>query len=302
VTGGTAFELGWLSPRGRRQLTWTLAGAAVVLGLVGVLVLVSHLTTDPLSDVHAYYDAGSRLNAGAPLYPAGADTTSPEFYRYPPLLAILFRPLALLPYDVAAWFWEILTLATFGLTLWLLGLRSRRTWIAVGILGGPIAWSLSIGQAQATVTLLLTIGSPWSVALAAQLKLVPALVALYWIGRRDWTKLGWFAAWSAAFVVVQMLLEPAGSLAFLSGQNLDVSGLVNNLSPYAISPLLWVVFVIVLALVAVRMAPGRFGWASAVFVSVVASPRLFEYMFMTLLAALRKPGPGEAVVGETKSP
>ena len=83
---------------------------AALIGLaIGANTLVLHLTTDPLADVRAYYDAGARLNAGLPLYEQPAGTNDAEFYRYPPLLAILFRPLALLPYEAAAavWMWLV---------------------------------------------------------------------------------------------------------------------------------------------------------------------------------------------------
>src|SRR5579862_448546 len=173
-----------LSPRTARILDRSVIGAAVVLGLVGVFVLLFHLLTDPLVDIHAYYDAATRLNAGLPLYAGQGSVDNPEFYRYPPLLAIAFRPLALLPFMAAALIWEAITIAAFVATIWLLGFRRRRTWIALGILAGPIAWSVTIGQAQVVVTLLLLMGNPAAVALAAQLKLLPVLVAFYWIGRR----------------------------------------------------------------------------------------------------------------------
>ena len=86
------------APR-RTRVLW--AAIAVAGLLAGLDTLVLHLSLDPLADVHAYYDAGARLNAGAPLYPSTADPNAPEFYRYPPLLAILFRPLALLPFPAA---------------------------------------------------------------------------------------------------------------------------------------------------------------------------------------------------------
>ena len=66
------------------------------------------------------------------------------------------------------------------------GVRRPAMWKAVGILAFPILWSLALGQAQLLVTLLLTVVAPWSVALAGQLKVLPALAAVYWIGRRDW--------------------------------------------------------------------------------------------------------------------
>src|SRR4026209_2877750 len=88
-----------------------LAGAAVLGLALGTQTLVLHLSTDPLADVHAYYDAGARLNAGLPLYEQPATTNDNEFYRYPPLLAIAFRPLALLPFEVAAGIWEAFLVA-----------------------------------------------------------------------------------------------------------------------------------------------------------------------------------------------
>jgi Glycosyltransferase family 87 len=283
--------LAWLhlSPRGRRLLELTLLGAAAVLGLVGVFVFVFHLATDPLVDVHAYYEAAGRLNAGLPLYAAQGDVNSPHYYFYPPLLAIVFRPLAMLPFEAAAVIWEVGIVAAFGLTLWLLGLRSRWTWIAFGVLAGPIAWSVSVGQAQVLVTLLLTLGNPASVALAAQMKLLPALVALYWLGRRDWRRLGRFIGWSVLLVIVQLIVEPTGSIAFIGQTNLGLVGQVNNLSPYALSPILWIVLALAGFALTIRLAPTRAGWAAAVAYSVLATPRLLEYMLMTLIAGLREP-------------
>lgn len=278
-----------LSPRGRRMLELTLAGAAVVLALVGLFVFVFHLATDPLVDVHAYYEAASRLNAGLPLYAAQGDVNSPHYYFYPPLLAIVFRPLALLPFQAAAILWEVGMVLALGLTLWLLGIRSRWTWIAVGILAGPIAWSITVGQAQVLVTFLLALGNPAAVAVAAQIKLFPALVALYWLGRREWRQLGQFIGWSLLLVIVQLVVEPAGTTAFVGQTNLGLVGQVNNLSPYAFSPILWAVLAVVGLLLTLRLAPTRAGWATAVAYSVLATPRLLEYVLMTLLAVLRRP-------------
>ena len=49
--------------------------------------VLAHLTTDPVADVHAYYDAAARLNAGGPLYLTGVDTNEPRLYQHPPLPA-----------------------------------------------------------------------------------------------------------------------------------------------------------------------------------------------------------------------
>src|SRR4051794_10128819 len=192
-----------------------LMAAAVLGALLGLETIVLHLTTDPLADVHAYYDAGARLNAGLPLYeqPAGIDDAA--FYRYPPLLAIVFRPLALLPFPIAAGIWEVALIAALALTIARVG-AGRRTWLVLGILALPTGWSLVIGQAQVAVTLLTALGAPWAIALAANVKLFPALVAIWWVGRRDVRSLASFAGWIVALVLVQAVIEPTGTSAYLS--------------------------------------------------------------------------------------
>lgn len=275
--------------RRERQVRLAWFVAAAVGALAGISTLWLHLTTDPLADVRAYYDAGTRLNEGLPLYPPDADPNAAEFYRYPPLLAIAFRPLALLPYPAAAAIWEALVIASLVGTLWWIGLRRREVWLAVGVLGLPIAWSVAVGQAQVPLTFLTALGSPWAIALAANLKLFPALVALWWIGRREWRALGLFAAWVAGLVLVQLVLEPQAMVDFLGTLTLQQVGEVRNLSPYALSPVLWAVLVGAGVLLTLRLAPGRWGWAAAVALSVLATPRLLSYMLMTFLAAMRVP-------------
>ncbi len=277
-----------------------LVGAAVVGVLLGIETLVLHLTTDPLTDVHAYYDAGARLNAGQPLYQQSVDTDAASFYRYPPLLAIAFRPLALLPFPIASIAWEALLLVLFGLTVRRLG-ASGRTWVVLGMLALPTAWSLAIGQAQVAVTLLTALGAPWALALATHLKILPALVAIWWIGRRDGRALGRFVAWLVGIAVVQLVLEPAGSLAYIGFLRLDQVGDVNNVSLYAISPLLWAAAVAVGLTAAWRLAPTRFGWAAAVALSVLATPRLLVYQLSTLAAGARDPRPRPPTIGSGRA-
>src|SRR6185369_2494586 len=140
---------------------------AVLAGLgaaAGVAVAWMHVVGDPLADAHAYYEAASRLNAGQPLYPAGIDPSSNHIYLYPPLLAVILRPLALLPYGLFALLWELIVCTAFVMLLRHLGVRKRSTWIALGLLGIPIGWALSVAQAHVPMTLLMAIGQPWSIA------------------------------------------------------------------------------------------------------------------------------------------
>ncbi|MFM2105329.1 MAG: hypothetical protein RL338_361 [Chloroflexota bacterium] len=280
---------GAAAARWRRAAGRSLVAAAAVGGAAaGAWVLAGHLADDPFADVRAYWEAGRRLNAGDPLYLPAADPDAAAFYRYPPLLAIAFRPLALLPLEAATAVWVAIVLASLLLTLRRIGL-SGRTIVALGLLGVPLGFALGVAQAQLPVTWLVATGSPAAIALAANLKLFPGLVACYWLGRRDVRSLVRFAAWLAALAALQLVLEPEGTLSYLSFLSFSQVGISFNLSPYAISPLLWGALVAGGTIAAIRLAPGRWGWAAAVALSTLATPRLLSYFLVTLLAAIRRP-------------
>jgi hypothetical protein len=252
--------------------------------IVGVAEFWLHITSDPLTDFRVYYDAAARLNAGLPLYPPGARI-------YPPLFEIALRPLALLPYELAAAVWVAITLGAFALTLRRLGIRRPATWYAVGLLGIGIGWTLAIGQAEVIVTLLLTIGSPLTVAIAGNIKLFPLLVGTYWLARRDWRNLGRLAGWTVGLILLQLVLDPANTLAFPETLGIVSSQIAESgehaLSPYATSPVLWAALLFAGFLATIRLGRTRWGWASAVALAVLASPHLLAYQLMSLLACLR---------------
>jgi hypothetical protein len=278
-------------------LRWLWIGIAVLWALGGIRMFLFHITYDPFTDIHVYYDAAARLNAGEPLYPPGARI-------YPPLFSILFRPLALLPFEVAAAIWEGILIAALGLTLWRIGIRRPATWWAVLVLSIGIAWTLAIGQVEALVTLLLAIGSPFTVALAGNLKIFPLAVGLFWLARGDWRRVGQVIAWTAALVLLQLVLEPANTWAFPGtlgpGQVASEVGSEGNLSPFIISPIVWIAVVAIEVVVAFRLGRTRWGWAAAVGLAVLAPPRVFSYNLMTLLACLG--GPAAARVAHQTAP
>ncbi len=276
-----------LSPRGRRAVTAVLwAGAAVGL-LLGVETVALHLSTDPLADARVYYDAGARLNVGLPLYDTSA-SDSVGLYLNPPLLAILWRPLALLPFPAAAVIWMAAMLGALGLTLWRIGIRQESILVACW-LALPIGWALSVGQAEPIVTMLMAFGSPAGIALAGNIKLVPLLAAVHWAARRDLRLLVRLALWTGVIVGVQVVVEPRGSSAFLQLSWLHPAFAVLNVSPYVVSPLLWAAMAVTLAVVAWPLVRTRFGWAAALVLAVVTYPRLLVYLLSSLLAALGGP-------------
>ena len=264
-----------LSPSGRRWVGRIAVLGAVVGALLGLETLVLHLSTDPLVDIRRYYEAGRRLNEGLPLYGLVSEDTTAT-YLNPPLLAILFRPLALLPFPAAAAIWEIVVAGSLALTIWRAGLN-RRVLIVVCWLALPICWALVIGQVEIVITLLLSFGTPVAVALAGTMKLFPWLAAVYWVGRRQWTALARFVAWIAGLFLLQLLIEPAATLAFFRLEWLDASFEVRNVSLWVIHPALWLVGAVVAGVASLRLAGTRWGWFAAVVLTVMANPRLLVY-------------------------
>jgi len=205
------------------------------------------------------------------------------------MLAVALRPLALLPFEWFALAWELVVVASFVALVRLLGARRKATWLAIGLLGIPIGWALTIAQAHVPLTLLLAIGQPWSIALAANLKLTPVLIAIWWLGRRDYQSFFAFLIWMALFAVGQVLLDPDGSFAFFRSVGFAQLGQVRNISPYVQSPVLWIALVLGGALVTLALARTRWGWAAAVTLVTLSPPRLLVYMLMGLLASVRSP-------------
>lgn len=276
-------------PTTRHVLRLVIFAAAVIGALAGVGVAWMHVVGDPLADAHAYYDAASRLNAGQPLYPAGIDPSTNRIYLYPPLFAIALRPLALLSYEWFALFWELIVIASFVVLVRYLGVRRHSTWLAIGLLGVPIGWALTVAQAHVPMTLLLALGQPWSIALAANLKLFPIVIAIWWLGRRDFESFAAFMVWGALLVVAQLLLDFNDTIAFFGSVGFDQLGEVRNISPFTMSPELWFGGILVGALVTLALARTRWGWAAAVTFATLSPPRLLIYMLMGLLAAVRQP-------------
>jgi hypothetical protein len=95
--------------------------------------------------------------------------------------------------------------------------------------------------------------------------------------------------WVAGFVAFQLIVAPSDTLAYLSFLRLDQVGSAISLSPYAISPFLWAATVTALVVLALWAAPRRHGWAVAVALSVLASPRLLLYQLSSLVAGVRDP-------------
>lgn len=134
----------WLSKQGT-TVQVLLATVAVLLASVGFVRNLPTLLAVPAQvDFAAYYLAGTVLNRGQHLYDetamraaasaAGVATNTP--YIYPPLFAILFRPVALVPYATAAAIWFGLNVGLAIATMIALGRTFRLSkWVILVLTG-----------------------------------------------------------------------------------------------------------------------------------------------------------------------
>ncbi len=207
-----------------------LAGVAVGCALIwaGLYGYVDAIIRSP-SDFRAYYEAAQRLGSGLPLYDIGALAANPfaTTYKYPPIGALLIRPLTQLSLPAAGTVWRALCVVAAAAGAGALAMRSARPGrpraylgiIALTLLAtlSPVARSLRFGQPELLIvaaavlgTALLLRGRIWPSAavwaLLALVKIYPLLLVLplLLVGRRRWTLalitclLGWTAFSSAS--------------------------------------------------------------------------------------------------------
>ena len=144
------------------------------------------------------------------------------------------------------------------LTIRRLGLREPvllvAAWLAL-----PIMWALTIGQAQVRRDVpagaRITWAVPWRPTEGVPR---PCGRVLGWPARM--ACVGHVRCLERSPAAIQMILEPSGTLAYLNFLSIDQVGEVANISPLAISPVLWGVLVAVLLVVAIGLAPTRYGW------------------------------------------
>ncbi len=201
----------------RRLPPDAFALAAAVVMVAGIFGLALVLRPGWLAqDAIVYQAAAERLNAGHALYALSpGDRVVPMFAPFwtvpllsPPLIAVLWRPLALIPYPlgVATW-WIASDVALVGVSAVLLrapAFTGRRRYVAaivVALLSQAIAVQLLVGNVDA----LLIAGAivvwraprKWDpavgaiVALMAGVKLLPIAFGWWLLCQRRWRAVGW---------------------------------------------------------------------------------------------------------------
>ncbi|MEO6577582.1 MAG: glycosyltransferase 87 family protein [Candidatus Limnocylindria bacterium] len=235
-------------------------------------------------------DLGTYQRASRDLWDSGnpylsAATVSEDFrYRYPPLLAML-RPLV----DFAPAWYAILVVAS-AVPIWL-AVHSRG-WIGVLpalLLVGPWGQQLLNGNAQAIVIALMALvplsprAGAVGLAVAAMLKLHPALGVVWYIGRRQWGSVAWFAGATVVLLLVQVPWLPDFFGYYLTDTTATTT--VAGLSLRAFGTPIWIIGLAVVGYLSYRYANGRWGWLLNVVWQLVALPRVLLVNLALLLAA-----------------
>ena len=308
----------------RRALRPGRLGPIVATGLaLGLLASVQILYFQRglvPGDALVYLAAGERLNAGHALYslapgdrPVGL---KPPYWTVPllspPLIAVVFRPLALLPDEIGAYLWWVATIgAVLGSMFLLLRRRPVATSALILVLVIPIAYEIGVGNLNALV-LLGTIAM-WCltvrgrdlpagviVGVMAAAKVTPGMLAWWFIVQRRWRGLAGVLAGGSAGLAVGVLgagLAPhleylgiARSTATSGASELSLAGLARAAGvPEAIAGALptaaLVLGAVAVALLAIQKRPGA-AFAVAIVTSVLGSPVVNVNWYAYLLATL----------------
>ncbi|TDP97873.1 glycosyltransferase 87 family protein [Labedaea rhizosphaerae] len=235
-----------------------------------VLVMAAAYVTDAVLlvrglDLRVYRAGGYAWLHDVPLYsdrfPPLLGVSQPLQFTYPPMSAILFVPMALLPFTFALVVHEVISIASLFLTCLLVGYHrfaSPRTAViaslaitSVAPALEPVRETLHFGQINLLLMLMIAVDCllprdrlrwlPRGVltGIAAAVKLTPAVFVLYFLARKDWkgaaTSVGTFiAAAGLAFALgprdskeywLHALLDPdrIGEIVFSHNQSFNAT-------------------------------------------------------------------------------
>lgn len=239
-----------------RRLASLMSSAAPLLLVVSVAARLglTYLTPNGANfvDLHVYLGGAAAIDHPGTLYNFVYSEHTPDFplpFTYPPFAAIVFYPLHLLPFGLAAFLWLVAMMAAlYGsvrISQRLLGVpegsgrRAAMAWTAVAIWIEPLRNNFDYGQ----INVFLMLAVLWAVyttrwwlsgllvGVASGIKLTPAIAGVYLVGVRR------FAA--AAFSAVVFVVTIALSALTVGGQTryyfTDLLGDAHRVGPIATS-------------------------------------------------------------------
>ncbi len=296
------------------------ATVALVLAVAWVVGNARPWATDPMvfiADTSNYYAAGERLNVDHSLYAYGPDDRHvlallfglPSPYLYPPLMGVLWRPVAaLLPFEpVVIAFWAAGMASLLGFLVWLLWRGGRATAAGCLILLVPLAitaWSGNVSTFIAIAIvgawLLLQRGHNRAagaiIGFTTVLKLSPVFLGWWLLVTRRWNALAVGIAVGLASLAVSVagagvaahveFLHVGDAAARGGGIQGSIVGILSTIgTPADVLPLVApIVSVAGLVSVWALRRHERAAWAVAIATGVFASP-IFNLTNVTVLLA-----------------
>lgn len=217
------------------RLVGRLTGWHGVLALLAVGAAGAFLLTYPRAflgtDFDVYRGAAAAVLRGEPLY--GFASSLNLQFTYPPIAAMVFTPLALLPATVAGAVWTLLSVLAMEAVIWsLLGPlgvtdpAARIRWTAVASLVmlplAPVTFNLWIGQINIILLLLVIVDLVGAkgrfrgvgVGIAAGIKLTPLIFVPYLLFTRDRRAAGTAALTFGATILASFLLLPRDTVQY----------------------------------------------------------------------------------------
>ncbi|MFD8244639.1 glycosyltransferase 87 family protein [Nocardia sp. NPDC059691] len=234
-SGGSGTASGQASPNPLTpQVRWLIAAIAL-FAVSAIVSLLAHWW-------HGYIDLQVYRN-GARVWLDNGDLYGPMPpvegiglpFTYPPLAALFFAPLALMPLVAAEVLVVVTNVVSLGISLWLVLTRLRpelsRPILLTLVIGAvavaqffePIRQTFGFGQINlvlmAAITLDCLARKPfWPrgmlIGIAVSVKLIPAGYLLYFVLRKDWKAAGTLVVSAIAAVGLGFLLFPSDSVDY----------------------------------------------------------------------------------------
>ena len=293
--------------------------ADLALGAVAFWVVLTGLLTQVGYDAITYLAAGERLNDGHLLYALQAGdryvAANPPYWTapllYPPLVGVLWRPLAALPGMSGVWFYLVAdAIAMLWATFYVLrGLRPMAI-AAVAACSIGIGLQLTIGNIAGFFVAGMVLcwvyrDRPWVgaiIGLMVVLKITPAVFVIWLIGQANWRAL----AWCVGAIAVGLAVGIAGAgidahIAYLDvlrsavPQPWSLSGMTGI---GALTSIAQVVGCVVILLT--RRNPAM-SYRAAVLTMVLGSPAI-GFQTPALLLALAAPGSEHRQAADAERP
>ncbi|WHT17364.1 glycosyltransferase 87 family protein [Crossiella sp. CA-258035] len=266
---------------------WRLPAAVALMLAAGFGLITLFNIGKPFYylDLQVYRAGGltwlNGLSLYEPSFPRPFHLDFPLPFTYPPLAAVLFAPVGLLPFWVSAVLFAVLSLlALFGTGAMVgrrLGLERRAAWYVASVIGlacvvlEPIRETLMFGQVNLILMVMIAADcllkkTPWPrgmmIGLAAAIKLTPLAFLLYFLVKLQWRPMFVAVGSFLGFGALGFLLSPGNSVQYwfhtlidpgrigspVYANNQSVRGVISRIGMD--SSVLWLVLALAIAAVA----------------------------------------------------